>query len=205
MSSRLFDTLLRSFHDWQRIGFVPQRVSAASGVPASVWEVVAAGRLSHRRLFRPMRRVDRVAITEAIDAVGLTDKAGDGVSTLSGGQQQRALIARALAGSPELLVLDEPTAGVDFTSQRAFADALVSLATRGTTILLVAHELGPMRPLIRRTIVMQDGRIGYDGPPDDAHGLQHDHHHPELTRSHSDYTPGVVSPLDRPPLREGQS
>ncbi len=140
----LFDTPLGEFRDWQRVGFVPQRVSAASGVPASVREVVASGRLSHRRPFLPQRRADREAIEAAIEAVGLAAQARDRVSTLSGGQQQRVLIARAMAGVPDLLVLDEPTAGVDAPSQQAFADALRSIVDRGATIVLVAHELGPL-------------------------------------------------------------
>ncbi len=147
--SRLFGTPLASFGDWQRVGFVPQRVSAASGVPASVREVVSSGRLSRRRPFVPLRRADREAVESAIAAVGLADKARDGVSTLSGGQQQRVLIARALAGEPDLLVLDEPTAGVDVQSQQAFADALASTVARGSTIVLVAHELGPLAPARR--------------------------------------------------------
>ncbi|HEX5769889.1 MAG TPA: metal ABC transporter ATP-binding protein, partial [Nocardioidaceae bacterium] len=161
----LFGTPLAHFRDWKRIGFVPQRPSATSGVPASVWEVVASGRLSRRPFLWPLRKSDRVAIRDAIAAVGLADRAQDGCATLSGGQQQRALIARALAGEPDLFVLDEPTAGVDLASQQTFADALSTLVAKGATILLVAHELGPMAPLIDRTVVMRDGRVAYDGPP----------------------------------------
>ncbi|MGH3445037.1 MAG: metal ABC transporter ATP-binding protein, partial [Nocardioidaceae bacterium] len=86
---RLFDTPLETFGDWQRVGFVPQRVSAAGGVSATVREVVAAGRLSRRRLLSPLRRADRRAIASAIESVGLAGRAHDGVTTLSGGQQQR--------------------------------------------------------------------------------------------------------------------
>jgi len=200
----LFGTPLERFRDWKRIGFVPQRTTAAAGVPASVWEVVASGRLSRRPLLRPMRRADRAAVNDAIAAVGLADRARDGVSTLSGGQQQRALIARALAGRPDLFVLDEPTAGVDVASQRAFADALHVLVDRGATIILVAHELGPMAPLIGRTVVMRDGRVAYDGPPIvSAHELEHHHghHHPDLLHPGSDYAPVVSSPIDT--TREG--
>jgi zinc transport system ATP-binding protein len=196
----LFDTPLDRFRDWQRVGFVPQRVTAAAGVPASVWEVVASGRLSRRPLLRPMRKADRAAIGDAIEAVGLADKAKDGVSTLSGGQQQRVLIARALAGEPELFVLDEPTAGVDLQSQHAFAEALQVLVGRGVTIVLVAHELGPMAPLIGRTVVMRDGRMAYDGQPvASAHEIEHHHghHHRDLQQTDSDYVPVVTSPLDR--------
>jgi zinc transport system ATP-binding protein len=195
----LFGTPLDRFRDWRRVGFVPQRASAAAGVPASVWEMVASGRLSRRRLFAPLRKADRHAVHSAITAVGLDDKIHDGVSTLSGGQQQRVLIARALAGEPDLLVLDEPTAGVDLQSQEAFAEALSELAGHGATIVLVAHEIGPVQPLIGRAVVMRDGRVAYDGPPTEAvTGAHDDHtHHPDLTRSQADHVPAVASPLDR--------
>jgi len=193
---RLFGTPLGKFHDWRRVGFVPQRVTAASGVPASVREVVGSGRLAQRRLLRPLRAKDRAAVTDAIAAVGLTERAGDGVSTLSGGQQQRALIARALAGRPDLLVMDEPTAGVDQASREAFAATLDRLAGRGVTIVLVAHELGPVRRLIDRTVVMRDGRVLYDGPPTgDAAAVHEDGHHPATAAT--DHAPAVVSPVDR--------
>ncbi len=201
---RLFGEPLDRFSQWHRIGFVPQRATAAAGVPASVWEVVASGRLSRRGLLRPMRKPDRTAISEAIEAVGLAGRAKDGVSTLSGGQQQRVLIARALAGDPEFFVLDEPTAGVDQQSQRSFADALSLVVNRGATIVLVAHELGPMAPLIGRTVVMRDGQVAYDGEPivpQDGARPSHDHHHHDLQRPPSDYAPVVTSPIDQPMTR----
>jgi zinc transport system ATP-binding protein len=155
-SLTLFGAPSAQFAEWHRIGFVPQRTSATSGVPTSVWEVVASGRLTRRRLLRPLSRADRA---------GLTEMARDGVSQLSGGQQQRALIARALAGEPELFFLDEPTAGVDLPNQHALADALRQLKDRGATIVLVAHELGPLAALVDRAVVMRDGRVAYDGAP----------------------------------------
>jgi zinc transport system ATP-binding protein len=195
---RLFGTPRERFRDWRRLGFVPQRATAAAGVPATVTEVVAAGRLARRTPFLPLGRKDRAAVHAAIDAVGLTDKAGDGVATLSGGQQQRALIARALAGEPDLLVLDEPTAGVDLESQQAFADALGGLVERGATVILVAHELGPMTNLVDRAVVMRDGRVAYDGRPlaSFTEADHHGHHHPDLARPTGPYSPGVASPLD---------
>ena len=122
---------------------------------------------------------DKDAIAAAVEAVGLSERLKDGVATLSGGQQQRVLIARALAGEPDLLVLDEPTAGVDLVSQVAFAETLRRLVDRGVTIMLVAHELGPLADLIGRAVVMRDGRVAYDGPPLASFAeAGHDHHHP---------------------------
>jgi zinc transport system ATP-binding protein len=181
-SVELFGTPLRRFRQWRRIGYVPQRVGAGSGVPATVTEVVASGRLARRGVLRPAGRSDREAVTTALAAVGLTDRADDPVGTLSGGQQQRTLIARALAGEPELLVLDEPTAGVDAASQTAFAAALNGFVTSGGTVLLVAHELGPLEPLISRAVVVHHGEIAHDGavPAPAGHHAHpsHDHVHP---------------------------
>jgi zinc transport system ATP-binding protein len=198
----LFGTPIASFSQWRRIGFVPQRTGAASGVPASVWEVVASGRLTHRRLLRPLSRADRTAIDEALEVVGLADRARDGVSQLSGGQQQRTLIARALAGEPDLFFLDEPTAGVDLPNQVALAASLGRLKARGATVVLVAHELGPLGGLVDRSVVMRDGRIAYDGSPLADHAVHSPgfgeahahHHHPDPARR--DHLPRVSSPLE---------
>jgi len=205
----LFGTLHNHFRDWARVGYVPQRSHASSGVPASVWEVVASGRLTRRRLLRPLGRSDRAAIEDALSVVGLEDRARDGVSQLSGGQQQRVLIARALAGEPDLFFLDEPTAGVDLANQHALAEALERLHTRGVTVVLVAHELGPLAPLVDRAVVMRSGRVAYDGPPLGDHGVPHPHlgephphHHPEAHEQQAvDHVPDLVAPLD-PPMEE---
>jgi len=179
---RLFGTPLRAFRQWYRVGYVPQRVGAASAVPATVREVVAAGRLARRGFRRFRSREDAQAVQDALATVGLAGRIRDQVNTLSGGQQQRVLIARALAAEPELLVLDEPTAGVDAASQDAFAATLRSLVDSGVTILLVAHELGPLEPLVDRAVVVESGRIVHDGAvprPAGHHALPgHDHVHP---------------------------
>lgn len=202
-SLALFGTPFEQFTAWHRIGYVPQRTDATSGVPASVWEVVASGRLTRRRLLRPLGRADRAAIADALDVVGLGDRARDGVSNLSGGQQQRVLIARALAGQPDLFFLDEPTAGVDLPHQHALATALAELKSRGATIVLVAHELGPLADLVDRAVVMRAGRVGYDGPPladEEVHlpefGEGHSHHRHEPAAPRHDHTPHVAAPLE---------
>jgi zinc transport system ATP-binding protein len=198
-SIELFGVSQGRFREWARIGYVPQRMGAGSGVPATVGEVVASGRLARRGLFRPRRAPDRAAVVSALSDVGLADRIGDPVATLSGGQQQRTLIARALAAEPDLLILDEPTAGVDAGSQEAFAATLARFRTRGGTILLVAHELGPLEPLIDRAVVVHDGRIAHDGavPAPVGHhaGPGHDHVHPHAVED----KPGICdwAPADR--------
>jgi zinc transport system ATP-binding protein len=191
----LFGTPLADFTSWPRLGYVPQRSTIAQGVPTSVWEVVASGRMSRRRPFLPLRAADRAAITAAIEQVGLTDRTRHQVSTLSGGQQQRVLMARTLAGEPDLLVLDEPNAGVDLVSQRDIAGSLATRAAAGTTILVVLHELGPFEPLIQRTVVMREGRIVHDGPPggSDSHQDGCDHHVPPLRLP---LAPRIAAPLE---------
>ncbi|MGI8577661.1 MAG: metal ABC transporter ATP-binding protein [Nocardioidaceae bacterium] len=183
---RLFETPLGRFHDWKRVGYVPQRQTASSGVPATVTEVVAAGRLSRRKPLMPLRQADRCAVRRAIRAVELQEMQHEVVGHLSGGQQQRVLIARALAGEPELFVLDEPNAGVDRHNQLALATTLRPLVAGGTTVFVVLHEIGPLADLIDRAVVLRDGRVSYDGPPPDEQTLDgfDDHHHLNRAAEH---------------------
>ncbi len=177
---RLFDRPLRSFREWSRIGYVPQRTTATQA-EATVEEIVATGRLALRRPFVPAGRRDRQAVTEALDLAGLLDRRRSDVRRLSGGQQQRVLIARALAGAPELLVLDEPTAGVDLQHQQLLAAVIEKRLERGLAVVAVLHEVGALGALIDRAVVLRDGRIVHDGDPDVirpvlAGGKHHDHH-----------------------------
>jgi zinc transport system ATP-binding protein len=160
---RLFDTPLGRDVPWQRVGYVPQRVSAATGIPATVGEVVATGLLHGRRLLPP--RDTRSRSRDALAVVGLADLLDRPVRELSGGQQQRVLIARALVRKPDLLVLDEPVAGVDLPSQEIFATALTELVRGGTTVLVVLHELGALAPLVGRAVVLRHGAVVHDGAP----------------------------------------
>jgi zinc transport system ATP-binding protein len=170
---QLFGLPLRSFRQWSRVGYVPQRSVALLG-GAKVKEVVAAGRLAHRRPFRPLRGGDREAIHEAIGLVGLSEQLNTDIAELSGGQQQRVLVARALAGYPDLLVLDEPTSGVDLEHQRVLADVLAERVSAGTAVLVVLHDVGPLGDLIDRAVVLSGGRVAHDGPLGDLG--QHQRH-----------------------------
>lgn len=181
---RLFGTPLRLFHDRQRIGYVPQRSTAAAGVPSTVREVVMSGRLSRRPYLGLASRDDRRSVADAIALVDLEDYTDTPASELSGGQQQRVMIARGLASHPDLLVMDEPTAGVDARSQLALAELFGRLLADGRTIFMVAHELGPFEPMIDRAVVLREGRVAYDGPcagGDLAAAAEpHNQHHPHL-------------------------
>lgn len=166
-------------HARSRVGYVPQRQTPSGPVPATVTEIVMTGRLAGRRFFIRPSRADRQAVASAIEVVGLTRHASSAVTELSGGQHRRALIARALTSGPELLVLDEPTAGVDASQQHAFVRTLTRLAAEGVTMLIVTHEIGPMVPLITRVLVLEQGRLSYDGPirPEHTGGHGGHHHH----------------------------
>jgi zinc transport system ATP-binding protein len=189
---RLFGVPRAHFKDWARIGYVPQRQTVGGGIPSTVSEVVGSGRLTQLRPWRRFGADDRAALADAIAAVGLTGHERTTMTALSGGQQRRVLIARALATDPVLLVLDEPTAGVDRANQEALADALRARVEQGTTIVLITHELGPVEPLITRAIVLRDGEIVHDGPPiEDEH---HHHHDDEWHHTHGD------EPVRRPGL-----
>jgi zinc transport system ATP-binding protein len=179
-SIEIFGVPLERFHAWERIGYVPQRVTAATGVPATVFEVVLSGRVARSPALGSFRRPDRDAAGRALESVGLAHLAGRPVATLSGGQQQRVLIARALAGEPDVLVLDEPVSSADLQSQHGFSETLGALDRAGRSVLVVTHSLGPMKPLVERAVVLGHGRVVYDGAPraeDAVVGHPHPHHH----------------------------
>ncbi len=163
----LFGTPLAGFRDWVKIGYVPQR----SGIlvqQATAREVIASGRLGHRRAFWPESAADKRAIAGALAAVALSDRARHRFVRLSGGQQQRVLIARALASHAQLMLWDEPLAGVDHVTQQLLADVARRLVSQGVTVVMVLHELGPFADVIDRAIFVQDGRV-VPHTPDASH------------------------------------
>ena len=161
----------------RELGYLPQRAQVGVDAPATVREVVSSGRLARAGLAGPLRARDRAVVDDSIARVGLTELAARPLRTLSGGQQQRAFIAKALAGEPSLLVLDEPTTGVDAEAQEAIAALLARLhADLGVTILYVSHEFGAVERFVQRLLLVR-GRIVFDGPPSALPALWHDPSH----------------------------
>ncbi|HJP65880.1 MAG TPA: metal ABC transporter ATP-binding protein [Actinomycetota bacterium] len=150
-----------------RIGYVSQRPALQQHFPATVGEIVATGRLARSGWWRWPSGADREAVAHALESVGLSGLRGRRLDELSGGQQQRAFIARAFAGEPELLVLDEPVAGVDAESQRLFRSSLTHFVREHrAAVLLVSHELGAVAQDLDRIIVLKR-TVMFDGPPAD--------------------------------------
>jgi zinc transport system ATP-binding protein len=188
----LFGTPLSRFRAWQRVALVPQRLPGASSIPVSVWEAVLSGLISPKRRWRPFTRTDRAAATTALRDIGLWDRRHDRLDNLSGGQQRRVLIARALVSGADLLVMDEPTAGVDAEHVGRLTELLSSLHERGVTIIVVTHELTGITDLVTHAVVLgpdQRRSVLYDGPPPvPADFGDHVHHHDDPP----DDTPRVV-------------
>ncbi|HUG65167.1 MAG TPA: ABC transporter ATP-binding protein [Gaiellaceae bacterium] len=173
----LFGEPAVSFSRRHLLGYLPQRAQLGAEAPATVREVVATGRVAASRLVGPMRPRDRELVEEAIERVGLTDRADAALRTLSGGMQQRAFIAKALAGEPSLLALDEPTTGVDAESQDALGVLLAHLHSElGVTILYVSHEFGAVERHVERLVLVR-GSVIFDGPPSELAGMWHDPSH----------------------------
>jgi zinc transport system ATP-binding protein len=160
-----------------RIGYLAQRARLGIDAPVTVRELVAAGRVPRRGVLGRVTREDRGAVDEAIERVGLTPQAGKVVSRLSGGQQQRTFVAKALAAEPDLLVLDEPTAGVDADAQESLAQLLEQLhRDLGVTILFVSHEFGAVERFVERLVLVRGG-IVFDGDPGALPAGWHDPSH----------------------------
>jgi zinc transport system ATP-binding protein len=159
------------------LGYLAQRAQLGIEAPVTVRELVSAGRLAAGGLLGPLRRRDRAIVADAIARVGLGELADRTLASLSGGQQQRAFIAKALAGEPRLLVLDEPTTGVDVESQETLAALLDRLhRDLGVTILYVSHEFGAIERFVGRLVLVR-GTIVFDGSPSALPEVWHDPSH----------------------------
>lgn len=135
----------------QRVGYMPQHATIDPRFPIDVMDVVLMGRLNSTRAFGPYARRDRLAARSALERAGLGGFERRTIAALSGGERQRVLVARALAGEPELLLLDEPAAGLDQKVEHDFFQLLAELNQR-MTIVLVSHDLGFVSRYVRTVI-----------------------------------------------------
>jgi zinc transport system ATP-binding protein len=157
---------LQDFREREAIGYIPQKATHFDPLfPASAEEVVAmALRSRHRRM---SRREEASAIFRALETVGMSNHRHRPIARLSGGQQQRVFIARAIVHRPRILILDEPTAGVDAETQERFYDLLGMLnIVEGMTIVLVTHDIGIVNKHITRVACLNQ-RLVYHGTHED--------------------------------------
>jgi ABC-type Mn2+/Zn2+ transport system ATPase subunit len=137
-------------------GYVPQRGGLDDIFPLTALDVVLMGRYPRRGLLRPVTRADRHLALSYLEHVGLTPVARRPFRTLSGGQKQRTLLARALAMEPDVLVLDEPTEGMDLAGQAALMELIVSLhQAAGLTVLLSTHNLTLVANSAHKLMILQ--------------------------------------------------
>jgi len=154
----------------EAVGYIPQRVTVPRGFPLTVFELVLMGRYGRLGLGRRPRRPDRDAAVHALERVGLVDLAGRYFETVSGGQQQRALIARALAGEPQLLLLDEPTAGLDPAARADFYNLCCLLQREaGLTLLAASHDIDAVAHHADRVILLNRTVLAVGSPHDVLH------------------------------------
>ncbi|MEN3035617.1 MAG: metal ABC transporter ATP-binding protein [Candidatus Methanosuratincola sp.] len=140
---KIFGQDLERFSDWGKIAYVSQdAINFDSDFPLTVRELVSLGRLGPRSVGRPLRRADWNRVDEALEFMGISDLAGKRIGELSGGQKQRMFVAMALVRDPEVIILDEPVAGIDAVTQEKFYQKMSDLNQRkGITILMVSHDL----------------------------------------------------------------
>jgi len=141
---KLYGKKIKNFKEWHKIGYVPQRASLVDeNFPATVEDIVKMGRTSKLSFFKGMSEEDKNAVKDAMIKMDVLDLKDKMVGTLSGGQRQRVMIARALASSPEILILDEPNTGVDMVSQKRFYALLAKLnRDENITIVFITHDIG---------------------------------------------------------------
>jgi zinc transport system ATP-binding protein len=164
-TSHLFGERAERFDDGERVGYVAQDTTTAKEMPITVREVVKMGRFPHVGFGR-LSSEDWAIVDDALATVGMSSFADRRVTQLSGGQRQRAFIARALASEADLLVLDEPTVGVDAESVDAFYDLLAALNAEGITVVLIEHDLGAVVEHADRVVCL-NREVHFDGPTDE--------------------------------------
>lgn len=174
------------FREWQKVAYVPQHASAFdSQFPIKVGELVLLGRVPSRGLGRRFSRDDREAAKWAMEVCDVAPLASRRVGDLSGGQKQRVLIAKALARKPELLLMDEPTTGVDAQSQDRLFEILDRMnAEFGATVVIVTHDHGVLHERVQRVVAVNVAVV-FQGTPADFETWEHDGPRRSQERAHA--------------------
>ncbi|WP_281974313.1 metal ABC transporter ATP-binding protein [Halobacillus litoralis] len=191
-SVHVFGQPIKQFRNWKEIGYVSQKSNSFnSGFPASVLEVVKSGLVSRLGAFRFFKREHTQKALEALKVVEMEDYANTNIGELSGGQQQRIFIARALVSDPSLLILDEPTVGVDAKHVTEFYDLLARLnQENGITLLLITHDIGTITKhathvaCMNKTIHFHGASEEYDQFSDQDLTRMYGHNVQQLTHNH---------------------
>lgn len=173
-----------------RVGYVPQRLRLEANLPLTVYDLFVMT-LQRRPLFFGATKAVRERMTHLLQRVNAVHLLHQTVEKLSGGELQRVLLALAMEPHPELLLLDEPAAGIDFKEGEKFYDLIANLnRDTGATILLVSHDTHVVDRMADHVLCLKDGRIACQGPPRDimnehmleqifgSHKGFYDHHHP---------------------------
>ncbi|MES9682609.1 zinc ABC transporter ATP-binding protein [Bacillus sp. AFS001701] len=145
-----------------KIGYVPQQIASFNvGFPSTVIELVKSGRFNQKKWFEKMNKADHEAIENALEMVGMWDYRHHKIGSLSGGQKQKICIARALASEPNLLVLDEPSTGMDKESRVSFYQFLDHQVRRhNRTVVMVTHEKEEVEQYLDKIIHLEKGEHG---------------------------------------------
>lgn len=161
---RILGKPVEEFSDWGKIGYVPQKATHIDPFfPVSVKEVVAMSLFSSRKFPRSKKQQDEDAIKNALRQVGMESFKSWRIGNLSGGQQQRVFISRAIVNEPDILFLDEPTAGVDAETQEHFYKMLDDLNKKqGITIVLITHDIGIVNKHVNKVACINQ-RLVYHG------------------------------------------
>ncbi|MDF2921977.1 MAG: transporter [Paenibacillaceae bacterium] len=159
---RLFGQAFSSFDGWDRIGYVPQKNAFNPLFPATVREVVLSGLYGRKKLFVRLTKEDYRKCDDALEVMGIVDLADRRIGQLSGGQQQRVFLARSLINNPELLILDEPTVGIDAETQEGFFRLIRHMHQHhAITFLMVSHDIDMLEDYIGSGPVQTSGKLKF--------------------------------------------
>ncbi len=151
----------------RHIGYIPQSAEYNADLPFTVREVVSMGRTSVRPLLARLNAQDRAIVDRWLETLGLSTRRDQTFRSLSGGEQQKVLIARAMAQDPQILMLDEPCASLDFHWRHQISEIVERLhRDTGVTVLMVSHDTAVLPPTCRRVVLLGEGCLLGDGTPE---------------------------------------